>query len=177
MQEKENQLKIQEDKIKADYQKYEIFMRDNENKRLKAIRRINDETKDVESKEAELASILADIAAQEKIKERHQLKTKNLEVCFNFLQEVVLEYSEEYPEISDLLQRYKNLQQSISKLKEQNSKIEFDLENCKSETLKFEKEKNNRILVLNNEIAILQSKLEVGLIRHLKRRRKKFRLS
>ena len=137
-------------------------MKDNENKRLKAIRRINEETKEVESKEAELASILADIAAQEKIKERHQLKTKNLEVCFNFLQEVVLEYSEEYPEISDLLQRYKNLQQSISKLKEQNSKIEFDLENCKSETLKFEKEKNNRILVLNNEIAILQSKLEVG---------------
>ena len=136
-------------------------MRDNEKKKHKATRRINDETREVEGKEAELSNILADITTQEKIKERHLRKTKSLEVCFNFLTQVVQEYSEQYPEISDLLQRYKNLQQSISKLKEQNSKIEFDLENCKSETLKFEKEKNNQILVLNNEIAILQSKLEV----------------
>lgn len=139
-----------------------MFIRDNENKRLKAIRRINDETKEVEAKEAELAAILADIAAQEKIKERHLKKTRNLEVCFNFLQQVVQEYSEEYPDIPDLLQRYKNLQQSISKLKEQNGKIEADLEVCKNETQKFEKEKNNKILVLNNEIALLQSRLEVG---------------
>lgn len=154
-------MRQQEEKIKEDYQKYEVFIRDNENKRLKAIRRINDETKEIEAKETELAAILVDISAQEKVKERHLKKTKNLEVCYNFLQQVVQEYSEEYPEIADLLQRYKNLQQSISKLKEQNGKIEVDLETCKSDTLKFEKEKNNKILVLNNEIAILQSRLEV----------------
>lgn len=154
-------MRQQEDKIKEDYQKYEVFIRDNENKRLKAIRRMNDETKEVEAKEAELTAILADIAAQERVKERHLKKTKNLEVCFNFLQQVVSEYSEEYPDIPDLLQRYKNLQQSIAKLKEQNGRIEGELDNCKNDMQKFEKEKNNKILVLNNEIALLQSKLEV----------------
>ncbi len=88
-------------------------------------------------------------------------KINSLKKCEDFLLKVVSEHPDQYQDINDLLQRYKNLQSSISMLEDRAQSIEEDYEKIKNEYSKIEKEKINEILLLNIEISSLQKKLEV----------------
>ena len=138
-------------------------MKDYELKKSRLSKKIKEEEAIIEQKQLELNSINEEIERQETIKEDLVNNIQNYEKCHLFLQSVVDKYSDEYSDIPDLLQRYKNLESSIEKLEKQNSDLEKELQDTKSENKRIEKETANEILLVSNEIANIQKKLEVKL--------------
>uniref|UniRef100_A0A7S2XYY4 Uncharacterized protein n=1 Tax=Fibrocapsa japonica TaxID=94617 RepID=A0A7S2XYY4_9STRA len=78
----------------------------------------------------------------------------------HYLSDVVENLSEDYPEIQDLLNRYKTLQVASGDLSQAQKKHEAENEEKRIEFANFKKERTNEILNFNNEIANLQKKLE-----------------
>ena len=81
-----------------------------------------------------------------------------------FLEKVRNSYPDEFPELADILTRYKTLSSSNSKLKKEQKKIDKGVEDYRDRIADYEKQKVNQIMTLNNEIALLQKKLEVIII-------------
>ena len=69
---------------------------------------------------------------------------------------------EDYPEISDLLNRYKTLKDANLDLSQRQQDHEEMNEAKRIEFANFQKERQNEILNFNNEIASLQKQLENG---------------
>jgi len=155
------EFEAQSNQKNEDFERFSTILREYESKKLKASKKIVEERIIIEQKQKELNEINIEIGKQEWMKDTLIHKIKNYEKCHDFLQSVVSRYNDEYHDIPDLLQRYRNLEASISKLKEQNIKYENDLQVTKNENARLEKEMTNEILLLSNEIAILQKQIEV----------------
>lgn len=84
----------------------------------------------------------------------------NLQRCEDFLQRVVERFPDQYQDIGELLQRYKNLQSSIGILRRNRVKVEQQNEKLKNEYSRVEKEKTDELVALNTEISQLQKRLE-----------------
>lgn len=69
-------------------------------------------------------------------------------------------YSDQYPEMSDILSRYQTLKKFNQNLLKDRDFMENEKENLKKESTTFEKDMNQNILQLNNEIKDLSKKLE-----------------
>jgi hypothetical protein len=79
-----------------------------------------------------------------------------------YLETVQESVPEDYPEISDLLNRYKTLKDANEDLSERQQSHEKEHEINRIKFATFTKERTNEILNFNNEIASLQKSLEVG---------------
>jgi hypothetical protein len=79
-----------------------------------------------------------------------------------YLEVVQESVQEDYPEIGDLLNRYKTLKDANLDLSERQTEHEEENEHLRLEYANFMKERTNEILNFNNEIASLQKQLEIG---------------
>lgn len=70
------------------------------------------------------------------------------------------ENPDEYTEISDILSRYRTLQNSQAKLDSELKKKETELGNKRFELADYEKKMDKGIMLLNNEIGKLKTKSE-----------------
>lgn len=148
-------LELQESLIK-----FNKFLQENESKRNRALKRATDERKQREQKEMELRKyeqILADKMAEEQsLKAEVERNLKYQE----YLENVVLYLSKDFPEISDVLNRYKTLKDVNVYLNEKQRADEQLNEQTQREFVSFKKENENEILNCGNEVAELQVKLE-----------------
>lgn len=135
--------------------KFNKFLQENESKRKRAITRAAEERKQIEQKSADIDRLTrlresksTDARALEKDVQRNK-------ICMEFLSELT-----EYHEIQDLLNRYKTLKGANLDLASRQKEFEDCSERKKDEFIKYMKEQTNEILNANNEIALLQDKLE-----------------
>ena len=140
--------------------KFNKFLQENESKRKRAITRAADERKQIEHKEGEIDRLngqhknkIAEAKALEKDLQRNK-------ICQEFLTEVCAHLTEDYHEIQDLLNRYKTLRGANDDLSRRQKDYEDLSEKKKEDFIKYMKERANEILNANNEIALLQDKLE-----------------
>jgi len=97
----------------------------------------------------------------EEIKEnsiKTELKLKALKKYEEFLEKFREKYSDEFPEIPDIINRFVTLKKTNEKLNAQHEKCEEDLAKITKETNNFEQEKNKEIYFLNNDISSLKVK-------------------
>ncbi|ETK95823.1 hypothetical protein L915_01286 [Phytophthora nicotianae] len=148
-------LELQESLIK-----FNKFLQENESKRNRAVKRASDEVKQRMSKEQEVARLQAQLTALQRESDalgaqvRHHLKyTRYLEL----VQEAV---PEDYPEVSDLVNRYHTLRETNRDLSRNQITHEEESESKRLEFAAFQKERANEILTFNNRIAALQRALE-----------------
>ncbi|KAK1938254.1 Cilia- and flagella-associated protein 73 [Phytophthora citrophthora] len=148
-------LELQESLIK-----FNKFLQENESKRNRAVKRASDEVKQRMSKEQEVARLQTQLTALQKESDalgaqvRHHLKyTRYLEL----VQEAV---PEDYPEASDLVNRYHTLRETNRDLSRNQITHEEESESKRLEFAAFQKERANEILTFNNRIAALQRALE-----------------
>ncbi|RLN48933.1 hypothetical protein BBJ28_00003275 [Nothophytophthora sp. Chile5] len=148
-------LELQESLIK-----FNKFLQENESKRNRAVKRASDEVKQRLSKEHEVSRLQTQLAALQKESDalgaqvRHHLKyTRYLEL----VQEAV---PEDYPEVSDLVNRYHTLRETNRDLNRNQVTHEEESESKRLEFTAFQKERANEILTFNNRIAALQRGLE-----------------
>ncbi|KAG3116802.1 hypothetical protein PI124_g4675 [Phytophthora idaei] len=148
-------LELQESLIK-----FNKFLQENESKRNRAVKRASDEVKQRMSKEQEVARLQTQLTALQRESDalgaqvRHHLKyTRYLEL----VQEAV---PEDYPEVSDLVNRYHTLRETNRDLSRNQITHEEESESKRLEFSAFQKERANEILTFNNRIAALQRALE-----------------
>ncbi len=89
--------------------------------------------------------------------ERKELAIKKYEM---FLEEVKVQYPDEFTEMTDILNRYETLKKTNGNLVDENQKLQEELDSLTNDTAVYEKDKTNETLRLNNEIAELQKELE-----------------
>ena len=148
-------LELQESLIK-----FNKFLQENESKRTRAEKRASEEAKQREAKEKDIKRLRGDLREMNEQSEKLK-KTVNANKKYqDYLDKVQLKESEDYPEISDLLNRYKTLQDANEDLTKNSRLKEEENETNRTEFSTYTKVRTNEILNRNNDIASLQKKLE-----------------
>ena len=91
--------------------------------------------------------------------ERFDRKVASLRKYEQYLEKVRSMYSDQYPEMSDILSRYQTLKKFNQNLLKDRDLMETEKETLKKESASFEKDMNQNILQLNNEIKDLSKRL------------------
>jgi hypothetical protein len=141
--------------------KFNKFLQENESKRNRALKRAADERKQREQKEIEIKRYETQLS--EKMVEEQTLKAE-VEKNFKYqeyLENVVSYLSKDFPEISDVLNRYKTLKDVNKDLNEKQQCDDQTNEKTQRDFLSFRKENENEILNFGNEVAELQVRLEI----------------
>eukprot|EP01029_Cantina_marsupialis_P010509 TRINITY_DN2396_c0_g1_i2.p1 TRINITY_DN2396_c0_g1~~TRINITY_DN2396_c0_g1_i2.p1 ORF type:complete len:235 (-),score=61.15 TRINITY_DN2396_c0_g1_i2:462-1166(-) len=149
-------LELQESLIR-----FNKFLQENESKRNRAEKRAQEEARLRKHKESEIEKLkrqLRDMRDQSEELARTVQANMKFQDFLELVQESV---PEDYPEISDLLNRYRTLRDANTRLLKRQDKQELLAEETRNQYRTFTKEKTNEILNFNNEIASLQKKLEV----------------
>ncbi|KDO25851.1 hypothetical protein SPRG_08795 [Saprolegnia parasitica CBS 223.65] len=149
-------LELQESLIK-----FNKFLQENESKRNRAIKRASDEIKQRLAKEHDVARLRESLDRfnEENDKLSNEVKT-NLKYT-RYLESVQESVPEDYPEITDLVNRYNTLKDANRDLSENQALHERDNERKRIKFATFTKERTNDMLNFNNEIASLQKQLEL----------------
>lgn len=79
----------------------------------------------------------------------------------DYLESVIKAHSDQYSDQTELLKRHEVLEKSNLTLREHQQKLEEELEKLRIDAAQFEKQKNEEILTLNNELAGLTKDLDV----------------
>lgn len=140
--------------------KFNKFLQENELKRNRALKRITDERKQREVKEIEIKKLEQTLL--NKIEEENNLKLKlekNMKYQ-DYLENTVQNISKYFPEIIDILNRYKILKDANKSLILKQNNEELDQDKLNREYISYKKSKENQILNCNNEVAELQVLLE-----------------
>eukprot|EP00744_Colponema_vietnamica_P002739 GILI01004263.1.p1 GENE.GILI01004263.1~~GILI01004263.1.p1 ORF type:complete len:390 (-),score=71.17 GILI01004263.1:849-2018(-) len=156
---KEEQLRKRDLELQEQLIKFNKFLQDNESKRSRAEKRFAEEYRQKKQKEQEIIDLE---------KRLEELRTQNFdlqkEVQKNSKYEEILESvkdaNEDYSEIPELVNRFSTLEAANKDLRENQAYFEEQAEIMRAEFHQYTKERNNEILAFNNDIAMLQKKLE-----------------
>lgn len=147
---KKKDLELQESLIK-----FNKFLQENDSKRSRAEKKEKEEIKQRLVKEQEITKLHEALQRQ---KEQRRLMTLELDkmMKYQFFLESVLDSTEEFPEITDLLSRYDTLDAAHSDLISRQVQGEEETEKARTELTQFVRDKTDEILGYNNTIAELQ---------------------
>ncbi|KAI8919546.1 hypothetical protein BC831DRAFT_481471 [Entophlyctis helioformis] len=153
------ELARKETQLKESLLKFDKFLKENDAKRMRALKKSMDERKIREQKESEIYSLKDSITSLGTKKDR-QTKAVDSNLWFQRYLEGVLESGDEFAEIKDIISRYDTLSATNGELIERARNAQEKTEKDRQAFLASSEEKNNVILNRNNEIARLQTKLE-----------------
>ena len=159
---REEALRRKDIELQESLIKFNKFLQENESKRNRAIKRFNDEEKQTKLKEVEFNKLNQQF--KEKLQEEQALKIKaERHVKFrDYLENVVSHMSKFFPESNDVLKRHETLQDVNKDLTLTEEFAQLLMEKRLVEFRSFRKEKENEMLMCNNDIATKQVKLESG---------------
>lgn len=133
---------------------------ENKNKKIRAERRFNDERSETDKVEGDIQKMKQELLILEDHRRIFDEKISNLQKFEDFLKVIVREHQDQYTDVGDFLQRFKVLEQNNKHLKKLQNNIEQKNNSLSLKLLNYEKNKHDQIMILNNEIANLQSNLE-----------------
>lgn len=148
-------LQIQEDLIK-----FCRYLQENESKKTRAEKRFVDEQKTRLTKEQEIRDLNLQLQELQRNSAKLERKVNSLKKYEEYLDLVYKTYPDQYTDMNEIINRYKQLETSNKTLETNHAEIEKKLEKLRNEAQYFEKEMTNEILQLNNDIATLQKKKE-----------------
>ena len=140
--------------------KFNKFLQENESKRNRALKRAAEERKQREQKEGEIRKL--NVTLEEKMKEESVLKDELAKTIRyqEFMENVVQNMTKFFPEVKDILNRFKTLSECNTDLSEKAQESDAVAEESRREFVLFKKEQENDILNRNNSIAEKQVLLE-----------------
>merc|ERR1712137_1403716 len=144
LQQRTEELERKEQQLKESLLKFDKFLKENDAKRARAIKKSAEEQK------------LEDLQ-QQLVEERERLseKLEKHEIYQKFM-EKVLDQSEEFSETREIIDRYNTLVATHSDLLDREQLNQKASEDEKARLVRFTEEKNNQILHYNNKLAQLQ---------------------
>ncbi|XP_023030442.2 coiled-coil domain-containing protein 42 isoform X1 [Leptinotarsa decemlineata] len=160
------ELDEKEKSLRENFKHFDQFVRENMEKRERALKKMKDDVALKEQRRNDIQICLLNYIEMKQAKFDMDAKIKDYRLYEDFLNKVV-EHSEEFTSIQDMINRYLSLlnaKNSLAQLQEDNLKA---LENARSDMMKLIEENNFVIMGLNNQIANLQARFENANIKSL----------
>ncbi|CAH8446188.1 unnamed protein product [Schistosoma mattheei] len=160
MQRRREDLEKKECELKESLIKFDQFFKDNDEKRVRATKKISTEKGLQQQKQTEINILNDDIARFTKMREKQERKVKSL-LKYRLFLESVVKMSDEFSDIYELISRYDALKANLEDLRSSDAKTQKLVDNKSSELVHFKKTKQDEKLSLTNEIAELRNHLEL----------------
>ena len=148
-------LELQESLIK-----FNKFLQENESKRNRALKRSAEEKKQREMKEKEIEKLKVQLATRKKEESLQKIEVEQNLKYQDYLDNVVINMSKFFPEISDILNRYKTLRDANQHLIEKHKQQEAQNDSMQKDYVNLKKSSENSVLNNTNAIAEKQLVLE-----------------
>lgn len=148
-------LELQESLIK-----FNKFLQENESKRNRALKRTAEEKKQRELKEKEIEKLKIQLATRKKEESLQKQEVERNLKYQDYLDNVVINMSKFFPEITDILNRYKTLRDANISLIEKHKAQEAQNDNMQRDYMNLKKSSENTVLNNTNAIAEKQLVLE-----------------
>ncbi|CAE1323615.1 Coiled-coil domain-containing protein 42 like-2,Coiled-coil domain-containing protein 42 homolog [Acanthosepion pharaonis] len=159
LQQRRAELERKELQLKESLEKFDKFLKENDLKKNRAIKKANDERDMKKAKDKEIE--ILQVESENLNKECKQMKNKqDAYMIFNSFMLRILNDTEEFNEIRDIISRYDTLISTYKDLVEAEQRNQDMIEKIKQNTLRETEEKHNEILGYNNLLSNLQSEVE-----------------
>ncbi|KAG9487116.1 cilia- and flagella-associated protein 73 [Eleutherodactylus coqui] len=159
LQQRRAELEHKEEKLKDSLFKFDKFLKENDSKRKRALRKAGDERHLATQKEREAIRLQAENIRLQTRKEklRHRQEKNNL---YQHYLQTVLERTEEFQEVQEMIDRFNTLMATQEKLLKRELEHQERIERERAQLLHYQEEAHSQILEFNNQIADLQGRLE-----------------
>ncbi|KAH0511533.1 Coiled-coil domain-containing protein 42A [Microtus ochrogaster] len=152
------ELGIKEEQLKAHIQKFEQFIQENDQKRIRALKKANKERELKRQRLRELAKAKQEMAALKLEHQRLSVKLQDYAIFNKYLEKVV--ENSEFEEIHEVIARYKTLVSMHHDLMQSAQEGQEKIERAKARLARYMEEKDDEILQHNNELARLQMRFD-----------------
>ncbi|XP_038060781.1 coiled-coil domain-containing protein 42 homolog [Patiria miniata] len=159
LQQRREELERKEFQLKESLLKFDKFLKENDSKRARAIKKAHDERDLRRAKEREILRLLEEKKDLQGSKDKLLGRLNKHKIYHGYL-ERTLEAAEEFHEIREIIARYETLVATHTDLLDKSHKTQDAVEREKASLVKFTEEKNNEILHYNNKLAKLQTRLD-----------------
>ena len=149
---KEAELGEKQQKIRDSVMRFEKFVKENDAKRARAIKKERDEINTRRQKELEIISLRAELERLAKKKEDMSSLLERLMVYEKYLDSVI-EYEEAFQEIDDILMRNVTLEASNQDLKVYATEGEGRTDRMRVQLAEYTKQMESKMLVFTSKIA------------------------
>uniref|UniRef100_A0A384BUG6 Coiled-coil domain containing 42 n=1 Tax=Ursus maritimus TaxID=29073 RepID=A0A384BUG6_URSMA len=152
------ELSIKEAQLKAHIRKFEQFIQENDQKRIRALKKANKERELKRQRVRELAKAKQEMAALRLEHQRLSSKLQDYSIFNKYLEKVV--ENSEFEEIHEVISRYKTLVSMHQDLMHSAQEGQEKIERAKARLARYMEEKDDEILQHNNELARLQMRFD-----------------
>ncbi|XP_071790704.1 coiled-coil domain-containing protein 42 homolog [Asterias amurensis] len=159
LQQRREELDRKEYQLKESLLKFDKFLKENDSKRARAVKKAFDERELRKSKEKEIFRLLDEKKDLQGSKDKLLGRLNKHKIYHRYL-ERTLEAAEEFHEIREIIARYETLVATHSDLLDKAHRTQDAVEKERGALVKFTEEKNNEILHYNNKLAQLQTRLD-----------------
>ncbi|ELT94686.1 hypothetical protein CAPTEDRAFT_93836, partial [Capitella teleta] len=167
LQQRREELERKEFQLKESLLKFDKFLKENDSKKARAIKKATDEKDLQKSKDKEIDRLREDTSHLVKNRAKIQAKLEK-HIMFHKYLEKVLEGAEEFHEIREIIARYDTLTATHDDLMESEIGNQEKVEKQRGDLMKYTEEKNNDILSYNNQLGGLQTRLDKAQSRAVK---------
>ncbi|XP_040857120.1 coiled-coil domain-containing protein 42 isoform X1 [Ochotona curzoniae] len=152
------ELGVKEAQLKAYIQKFEQFIQENDQKRIRALKKANKERDLKRQRIRELAKAKQEIVALRVEHQRLSAKLQDYAIFNKYLEKVV--ENSEFEEIHEVIARYKTLVSMHHDLMQSAQEGQENIERAKARLARYMEEKDDEILQHNNDLARLQMRFD-----------------
>ncbi|KAJ8911279.1 hypothetical protein NQ315_015282 [Exocentrus adspersus] len=160
------ELANKEKTLRDNFLHFNLFVRENMEKRERASNKISDDKALLEQRQSEIDRLQENYNEIQKAKVAMDAKIRQYH-CYEVYLDEVVEHSGEFQNIQELINRYLSLLSARNQLTQFQEENLVDLENARTDMMKIIEEKNLVIMGLNNQIASLQARFENANIKSL----------
>ncbi|XP_059161084.1 coiled-coil domain-containing protein 42 homolog [Physella acuta] len=161
LQQRREELERKEFQLKESLLKFDKFLKENDSKRARAVKKANDERELKKQKDKEIDRVKEETDAQQREKEMLQKKLDKYTIFHTYMDKV-LEAGEDFHEIRDIITRWDTLTATHMDLLERDQKNHDRIEKQKQNLMKYMEEKENQVLNYNNQLSTLQTRLDAA---------------
>ncbi|XP_070572842.1 coiled-coil domain-containing protein 42 homolog [Ptychodera flava] len=159
LQQRREELERKEYQLKESLLKFDKFLKENDSKKARAVKKAHDERDLKKSKDKEIFRLLEEKKELEQARDKLAKKLFKHTIFHKYL-EKVLETADEFHEIREIIARYDTLVATHEDLIEKDHENQEAVEAERTRLHKFTEDKNNEILNYNNQLANLQTRLD-----------------
>ncbi|XP_037079391.1 coiled-coil domain-containing protein 42 homolog [Pollicipes pollicipes] len=152
-------LEEREKGLKTSLLKFDKFLKENDSKRHRALKKVEEEQGLQLSKDREIAKLTEDLQELNEFKGLTQ-ETVDRNKLFQDFMEKAVEATEEYEEVHDVMNRYDILSVTKEYLMRREQGNQDLVEDAKLELIQYSEDRNTEILGLNNRLSELQSRYD-----------------
>jgi len=161
LQQRREELERKEYQLKDSLLKFDKFLKENDSKRARAVKKANDERELKKQKDKEIDRVKEETDTHAGQKDKLNKKLDRYTVFHSYMDKC-LEAGEEFGEIRDIIARWDTLKATHQDLLERDQKNQDRIEKQRQDLMKYMEEKENQVLNYNNQLSGLQTRLDLA---------------